>query len=297
MIQIIECTLYGGQKMLINDFEAFNKLANFSGRYASVDSPERCLAGLKWFESYPYQDYDYKFNSWGFRGPEYDQYIGKPVNICLGDSYTTNLGGPLEHSWPSILQEKYDIPCVNLGLNGAGNDAIRLIYERACKIFDVKKTFIQYSLIHRRLENGVLMHKHAYMYTNIHPFETKDNIIHFQQNFVKGAYYNFLPPWFYQDDELEFINSIPGFAGFCVDRWHYWTKDDPRILCEENAYNELKGPDWPSFEDFLEGAEPHPDMFEEQYKVRTRKYRGRDGLHFSLEGNQLLAENLYNQTK
>ena len=29
-------------------------------------------------------------------------------------------------------------------MDGAGNDAIKLVYERACEIFDVQNTFVMY---------------------------------------------------------------------------------------------------------------------------------------------------------
>ena len=33
--------------------------------------PSACFFG--------FSNFDYQFNSWGFRGPEYEEYIGKPV--------------------------------------------------------------------------------------------------------------------------------------------------------------------------------------------------------------------------
>jgi len=98
--------------MLIEDLDYFKRSKNYIGKYRGIDHPDHCI-DIEWFTNYPIQDFDYKYNSRGFRGPEYDQYIGKPVNICLGDSFTINLGGPIEHSWPSLLQEKFDIPCLN----------------------------------------------------------------------------------------------------------------------------------------------------------------------------------------
>ena len=102
--------------MLIEDLGYFKQSANYSDKYSGMDCLEKCW-DKEWFKNYPIQDFDYKFNSWGFRGPEYNQYIGKPVNICLGDSFTVNVGGPIEHSWPSLLQEKFD-NIMKLGYTG-----------------------------------------------------------------------------------------------------------------------------------------------------------------------------------
>ena len=135
--------------MLINDLEYFKRRTNY--QTWGVDDPDHSnISGEEW-HAYPIQDFDYQFNSWGFRGPEYTQYVGKPVNICLGDSFTVNVGGPIEHSWSSQLAQHFDIPTLNLGMDGAGNDAIKLVYDRACELFDVQDTFVMYSYLHRRL--------------------------------------------------------------------------------------------------------------------------------------------------
>src|SRR5210317_286802 len=118
--------------MLINDINYLKRTRNYTNRFSGMDHPSKSANYTsKKFWEYPVQDFDYQYNSWGFRGPEYEQYIGKPVNICLGDSST-----------------------LNVGMDGAGNDAIKLVYNRACKVFDVQNTFVMYSYLHRRLING-----------------------------------------------------------------------------------------------------------------------------------------------
>lgn len=277
--------MFGVQKMLINDLANFKHSTNYHGKYSGMDSLEICL-DKEWFLNYPFQDFNYKFNSWGFRGPEYDQYIGKPVNICLGDSFTVNVGGPIEHSWPSLLQEKFDIPCLNLGMDGAGNDSIRLVYDRACKLFDVQKTFVVYSFFHRRLENGVLMSE---------PHNHTDNIIHFEKNFINDAYFNFLPPWTWTDEELDYISSRSKF--YINLKYKSWNDTLDRKHCYREQYNQQKGADWPTYNEFLAGADPHPDVYTQKFRLSTNFYTNRDGFHLSLEGNQKLANNLYEQTK
>lgn len=253
-----------------------------------MDSLEKFI-DKEWFKNYPVQDFNYKFNSWGFRGPEYNQYVGKPVNICLGDSFTVNVGGPVEHSWPSLLQENFDIPCLNLGMNGAGNDSIRLVYDRACKLFDVQKTFVVYSFFHRRLENGVFMSE---------PHNHTDNIIHFEENFINDAYFNFIPPWCWTDQELNYIDALSESYLSIEDTYTYWNDKIPRSFCIKERYNDLRGVDWPTYDEFLAGADPHPDVYTQEFRLKTiNLHKNRDGFHLSLEGNQKLSDNLYAQTK
>ena len=78
--------------MLIDDLQYFKRSSNYTNKYSGFDTPGFSSPD---FNEYPIQDFDYQFNSWGFRGPEYDQYVGKAVNICLGDSFTVNVGGPV----------------------------------------------------------------------------------------------------------------------------------------------------------------------------------------------------------
>ena len=278
--------MFGVLKMLIEDLEYFNKSNYYIGKYSGMDSPTTCQS-VKWFKNYPVQDFDYSYNSWGFRGPDYNQYIGKPVILCLGDSYTVNIGGPVEHSWPSLIQKYFSIPCINLGMDGAGNDAIRLVFERASKIFDIQQTFVVYSFLDRRLENNRFMSE---------PCDHTDNIIHFEENFINDAYFNFIPPWCWTDQELNYIDALSESYLSIEDT--YWNDKIPRILCIEEQYNDLRGSDWPTYDEFLAGVNPHPDVYTQEFRLRTRYlYRSRDGLHLSLEGNQKLADNLYNQTK
>ena len=172
--------------MLINDLNYFKKSANYCNTTSGIDHPDLCSCTSKDWYAYPIQDFDYKFNSWGFRGTEYEQFVGKSVNICLGDSFTVNVGGPIEHSWCSQLAEHFDIPTLNLGMDGAGNDAIRLVYDRACKIFNVQNTFVMYSFLHRRLHMGEFIQV---------PDEFLDNKDYFLQHRITNAHEAALPSY------------------------------------------------------------------------------------------------------
>jgi len=232
MTLIIGCTLYGEQRMLINDLEYFTTAANYKSKFSGIDQLKHAKNKL-WYKIYPYQDFDYQFNSWGFRGAEYDQYIGNPVNLCLGDSYTVNVGGPIEHSWPSLLQKKYDIPCLNLGMDGAGNDAIRLVYDRACKIFDVQKTFVVYSFLNRRLVNKKF-------HSDYHDF--RENVEYFKKQFIKDACFNFLPPWCWSAEEEHYIGIIS--SNYIDLEENYWDASMHRGIVSREDYEAKQGEEW-----------------------------------------------------
>ena len=109
------------------------------------------------------------------RDQEFDVFAGKSVNICLGDSFVVNQGDVVENAWPQQLNQRTQLPTLNLGLDGAGNDTIKLIYDRACKIFNVENVFVMYSFFHRRLEDNILTQ------CDVEDFDFDSNIAHFKK--------------------------------------------------------------------------------------------------------------------
>ena len=274
--------------MLIEDLEYFERRANYCGATSGIDHPDECQEKIWWY-TYLVQDFDYQFNSWGFRGPEYTQYIGKQVNICLGDSFTVNVGGPIEHSWCSQLAEYFDIPTLNLGMDGAGNDAIRLVYERACKIFDVQNTFVMYSYLHRRLVGDKF---------TVQGYSNSENFKYFLEHRIPNVFEYTLPGWNYTDEERQFLSEIEIYF---LDVPLYFSDNQEiyRKFISEDAYNNLRGQDWPTLEQFIQGAAPHPDMFTKEFGnfVSDKKCRNRDGHHMNQEANKIFADYFYNQWK
>ena len=227
--------------MLITDLEYYKQKANLTTKYYGLDDPNaRFPRPSDWFHSYPVQDFDYQFNSWAFRGPEYQQYLGKPVNICIGDSFTVNMGGPIEHSWPGQLQKYFDMPTVNLGMDGAGNDAIKLVYNRAQDLFDVQHTFVMYGYFHRRLINNQFAHYNGGKKTGFldAPLHTDtENFNYFENNFINNefCYYLFLPTWCYTDTELEYITRHSVFQYPNQEREQLCNRDYHHINLEVNT--------------------------------------------------------------
>ena len=213
------------QVLLIEDLVYHKEMSNYKGQFHGLDIPDHRYhtrnAPTGWWKDHPVQDFDYSFNSWGFRGPEYDQYVGQPVILCMGDSNTVNLGGPIEDSWASQLDKLTELPCINLGMDGAGNDAIKLCYDRAYKLFDVQETFVMYSYIHRRLIDKEFTHyvRKGFVPTLAGKTRFKEpppatdlqNFEHFLVNRIPDAYESFIPEWCYTEEELGFINDFPHF--------------------------------------------------------------------------------------
>ena len=270
--------------MLINDFSVYNHVKNYQGKYFGMDRPN----SKSWY-NYPVQDFEYTFNSWGFRGPEYEDYIGKPVIVCLGDSFTVNLGGPVEHSWPSLLAKNFTTPVLNLAINGAGNDAIKIVYNRACKIFDVIDCFVLYSYLHRRMQDGVFESQ---------PKKHSDNMEYFLQHRLSGVYELALPSSNYTAEEQLFFDTL-GIHYKHIDVVECFNNQD-RSRVVKTYYEQLKGSNWPSYKQFIKGADPHPDMYTKEFGYFIRRildHTNRDGLHLNLDTNKYYTDYFYNKWK
>ena len=225
--------------MLIEDLVYYKEMSNYKGQFHGMDKPDHRYhtrnAPTDWWKNYPVQDFDYQFNSWGFRGPEYEEYVGKPVILCMGDSNTVNLGAPIEHSWSSQLGNMMELPCINLGMVGAGNDAIKLCYDRAYEVFDVQETFVMYSYIHRRLIDNEFTHyvRKGFVPTlagktrfKEAPYHTdQENFDYFLKQRLPNAHEVFIPPWCYTKPELEFIKDYTKFEYPEGGQWRWACRD------------------------------------------------------------------------
>jgi hypothetical protein len=168
------------------------------------DKPDQEYVNFEYWSNYPVKNYNYSFNKWAFRGEDYSQYAGRPVNICLGDSFTLNLGGPIEFSWPYQLSNYCNTPCLNLGVDGAGNDTIHMIYKWAMQDFDVQNVFVMYSFLHRRYDNKTKNMLHC----TYESAEDEVNFKYFESYKIENAFFTFLPPWCWSKSELDFIKTV-----------------------------------------------------------------------------------------
>jgi len=115
-------------------------------RYTGIDSVNKCL-NKEHFLNYPYK-IEYKHNSRGFRGPEWPSDIDN-VCWCIGDSFTSGVGQPYEHTWPYVFSSKSNIPAINVSMDGASNTWIS---RKIIELLEIQPKYIiiQWSYIHRR---------------------------------------------------------------------------------------------------------------------------------------------------
>jgi hypothetical protein len=120
--------------MEINSYHTpYIELANRELNWLPMDSEDRYKENLKYkpdvLKRYGWLDskFTYKFNSQGFRC---DEFTSEPSIVFLGCSMTVGIGLPIETTWPSIVSEKLNFKCYNLGIGGSSNDtAFRLAYH------------------------------------------------------------------------------------------------------------------------------------------------------------------------
>lgn len=283
--------------MQLSPYPHMAHFQNKNFRTIGSDTPQTCDIDADWWNNYPVQDFDYVFNSWGYRGIEYKGHLGSKVNICLGDSFTVNVGGPIEHSWPSLLSNHFDIPTLNFGMMAAGNDALYFLYKKLIELFDVQNTFVMYSFMHRRYKNGEFIQDVL--------SDDKNNFAFFLNHRIPNAIECAIPGWGHTEQENKFFEDRNIFR-LDLKKNHYY-KDHVRLVDEnrkmyiiKEVYEKLKGNSWPSYTQFCKGADAHEDMYTKGFGNFLNNllfYVNRDGHHGNKKCNSIYADYFYTQWK
>jgi hypothetical protein len=250
-------------------------LVNLQRQFHGMDCLIRCR-DRDHFKNFPYP-IEYRFNSRGFRGPEWPESRSDLQNAiwCLGDSYTTGIGSPLPHTWPVRLGSKLDKKVINVSLAGCSNEWIADTVERIVADVDPRHMVIMWSLTRRRQhpDTSLSPENRRLSYSNSQVDEDWENFLHCKKRVDTATH------------ALQF--AIPEFhAGFA-----HLTR----------LWNDIRGPDWPEEPPtFMEELHNLPPMILAEIKdahqcydrirqviepavIRTpRLDHSRDGYHFGL---------------
>ena len=299
--------------MLIEDFDYYKKHKNLVTNEYGMDTANACMFGKEWWLKYPNQNILYQFNSQGFRDKEFK--VDEKVNLCIGDSAVTNIGGPQNQSWPVHLESLSGKRCVNLGLVGAGNDAIVLLAERAVKYFNVDKIFVMFSFLNRYMRLSEKTGRYKFCSDSV---DHQANVEYFITNFNKlqkidvDFYFTFIRNTSYSPDESAFLNeyktktnyvSYTEFPNQPLYSEHQQRVDQNRkYYTDKEKYNIFRSHEWPTYNQWIKGAKPHPDMYTIQFgnilnpfsfSEQLPRYFNRDGWHFADYANLNIAKNFF----
>lgn len=278
-----------------------------------LDSPGRCVLGTNYWYAYPIQNYNYVYNSWGFRGEDYEQYLGKEVNVCLGDSNTVNIGASIEDGWVHQLAQNFDIPTLNFGVDGVSFADLSVMLDKIKTNFKVKHTFFLYNLFEneRNSQSDIIT---SVNFTNI---DISTKIKAFKEYcFRRDVFWQFDPPWTFSSAELQclyeyFPEAHDYLKAGVID---YRNIDYRSVVASDvlsKEYQKISGVSWVSYPQFVEKLMidpanilelfPHPidqtliQEFVSKWMYRVL-YTNRDGYHQSKYVNKLLADYFYLQT-
>jgi hypothetical protein len=135
--------------MILPDFVLSSRI-NQTLRHSGIDSPDLCLDKTH-FENYPHE-ISYQYNSRGFRDDEWPdtaEQLKKSI-WCVGDSFTVGIGGPKDHTWPTVLQKVTGIRTINISLDGASNNWIARQAQNILTEICPEILIIHWSYLHRR---------------------------------------------------------------------------------------------------------------------------------------------------
>lgn len=283
-----------------------------------MDDPEKCELGKEYWHTHPVQNFDYKFNGWGCRDHDYDQYLkensNQLVNLCIGDSYTMNIGGPQEHSWPQLLEDRLGVPSVNIANDGMSSYYFRDAIDKIKSIVNVDQVFVLYNALD---DSGATVDGDPT--TDVSMFEQKLEFLK-QHCWVHNAHWQFIPPssfsphlrkslYYHFPTAHEYIKNVKLDLN-SVDFNLLMT-----ISSLREKYYELKGPSWPDYENLCKlllqrvnvmslvnstlDTNLLRDFVINYFSPFVRKIllASRDGIHMNKYTNQLLADYFYQQCR
>lgn len=195
-------------------------LVNQQRQFLGMDTLNRCL-DRDWFLNYPHP-IEYRFNSRGFRGPEWPASMSDLQNAiwCIGDSYTVGIGAPLSHTWPFRLGcIMYDQMALNISLAGAGNEWIADTAERIAAEVNPRHMVIMWSLTRRRQNPDTSLN-------------AEDRRLPYSNSSVEEDWQHFLQC-------KKRVDSVITAVHFAIPEFHAGLAHLTRI------WNDMRGPDWP----------------------------------------------------
>ena len=194
---------------------------------SGLDHRRFCL-DQKHFDNYP-DNIEYKFNSRGFRDIEWPESIEELKNSiwCFGDSFTVGLGSPLEHTWVNILQQRTEIRCINVSMDGASNNWIARKINRVLEEITPQRIVVQWSYLHRTESNDITLSDEKRRITHLNDISLGHQFDNFKN--LRGSINN---------KSAQIVQSII---------------PDGLPIYHHNQYKEkiniLKGPNWPDLID------------------------------------------------
>ena len=263
---------------------------------------------MPWYSAYmdlhPVRDFKYTFNSWGMRANYNYEDLNKDgkkakVILAMGDSFTMNVGGPLEHSWPSLLQERVNIPVLNGGIDGLGPDVQHQMIAKMREFFDVQHTFVLFNL-----HGGAMADRLA----DANSTEQKSMILK-KYEWPIGCDYSFIPPWCWAEDMRKILlGHFPDAFAYMKDiDFNY--SDIPQSMFTyliQPDYISYANSKWPSLDAIYQQLAIHNHMdnmlsdVDRHFFLRTiipkcksYFYRNRDFRHNSKMTNQMIADYFY----
>lgn len=292
----------------------------FQAPFAS-DNPDTCWLGKEYWHKHPVNEFDYQFNRWACRdNREYDQYLkentDQKVNLCIGDSFTINVAGPQEHSWPALLEQRSGIPSLNLAHDTMSSYYFQDSINKIKSLVNVNSIFVLYNTLDDSNLSPADIGDHYD--SDITVFEQKLTFLK-SHCWIPNAHWQFIPPsCFTTQKRQKLYEHFPGAHDFLKNITLNLNDVDINLLLASSAlrqkYRELSSTKWPDFEIFCQLVLQQQNImqiFDDSVDIVLVKqfmhdhffpaakavaWANRDGLHMNKRTNQWLADYFYQQS-
>lgn len=119
-------------------------------QFSGIDRRDRCL-DPEYFDAYPHT-VSYDYNSRGFRDQEWPVTESELQNAvwCIGDSFTSGVGAPVAHNWPTRLAALCGRRTINVSMDGASNSWISRTVQQITAAVNPAHMVVMWSYTHRR---------------------------------------------------------------------------------------------------------------------------------------------------
>lgn len=247
-----------------------DRIEVFIDKYDILANYKNIYGGTELTKSIINHNFNYKFNSSGFRSQEFDLSETTPIILTLGCSFTMGIGVPQDKNWPEEFKNKYfpNYRVWNAAIATASADTIARLAVNIIPIAKPDIVAVMWPCVYRyETYNQFQPSQHGPNVSEVLPIENKDDCIFKYSN--EDVYNNQAK----NKIILELLQKVYGFRLLNID-WddtinkvynkHTWTKARDNIHYGVDWHQQMADDFYLQYSNPEEFALKYTDLIESQ---------------------------------